>query len=72
MISYDPLLDFLHFNKKNITDIGKELGLSPRTLAKFRKGEPLSLTTIERICLFYDLRIEEVVEIIPEPTDEQE
>ena len=66
MISYDPLLDFLHFSKRNIHDVVKDVGISSMTAAKFRKGESVSLTTVERICLHYGLSIEEVVTIMPE------
>ena len=66
MISYDPLLDFLHFSKRNIHDVVKDVGISSRTAAKFRKGESVSLATVERICLHYGLSIEEVVTIMPE------
>jgi len=63
MISFDPLLDFLHFNKLNLQDVSKDVGLSSRTVAKFRKGESVSLATIDKICQYYRLPIERVVEI---------
>lgn len=63
MISFDPLFDYMHFNKLLIKDIQKDTGLSPRTIAKFKKGESVSLATIEKICLFYQIPIEQVVEI---------
>jgi len=63
MISFDPLFDFMHFNKLQIQDIREDVGLSPRTVAKFRKGESISLATIEKICLHYQIPIEQVVEI---------
>lgn len=70
MISYDPLFDFLHFNKMQNKDLQEDLNLSPRTVAKFRKGESISLSTVERICLYYDLPIEQVVEIIPDDNED--
>lgn len=67
MISYDPLFDFMHFNKLLIKDLQKDLKLSPRTTAKFKKGESVSLATIEKICLYYNIPIENVVEVKSEP-----
>jgi len=66
MISFNPLFDFMHFNKLLIKDLQEELGMSPKTTAKFKKGESVSLSTIEKICLYYDIPIEQVVEIILE------
>ena len=63
MISFKPLLNYMHFNDLLIQDIQKDLGLSARTTAKFKKGESVSLATIEKICLFYQIPIEQVVEI---------
>lgn len=72
MINFDPLFDFLHFNKlirKNLID---DVGLNPATVAKFKKGESVSLATIEKICLHYNIPIEQVVEIIPDESDEED
>ena len=63
MINYDPLrtsLKLLNRHLKEIRDAGL---LSSRTLAKISRNEPVNLRTIEAICLFYDLPIEQVVEI---------
>lgn len=63
MISYKPLLDFLYHNDLLLSDVSKDIGISSRTLAKLRKGEPISLQVIESICLYYNLTIEQVVSI---------
>jgi len=69
MISFDPLFDFMHFNKLLIKDLERDVGLSPRTTAKFKKGESVNLATIEKICLYYEIPIEQVVKIIPDEQD---
>lgn len=63
MISYRPLLDYLHHNDLKIKNLINEVGLHPRTTAKFKKGESVNLETIEKICLYYDIPIEQVVHI---------
>lgn len=63
MISYRPLLDYMYHNDLLMSDVIKDIGISSRTAAKLRKGEPISLQVIETICLHYNLSIEEVVKI---------
>jgi DNA-binding Xre family transcriptional regulator len=62
MISYEPLFKTLEKKKMVISDM-RDLILNSRTIAKINRGEPVSLSTIEKICLYLDVRIEEVVEI---------
>lgn len=69
LINFDPLFDFMHFNKLRLKDLQNDLDLSPRTTAKFRKGESVSLTTVERICVHYKIPIEQVVEISRDSND---
>lgn len=63
MISYRPLLDFFYHNGIRKTELNTDLGINPRTIAKLEKGEHISLSTIEAICLHYNLPIEQVVRI---------
>ena len=69
MISYKGLEDVLKNNKKNRKYLHEKLGISKDTIAKFAKCESVSLSTIERICLHFNCRIEEIVEIKKEPAD---
>ncbi len=71
MISFDPLFDFMHFNKLLMKDLQSDLKLSARTTAKFKKGESVSLATIEKICLYYDIPVEDVVKILPESESQE-
>lgn len=66
MISYRPLFDFMHFNDLKIKNLIEDVGIHPRTAAKFRKGGSVTLETIEKICLYYDIPIEQVVKIVKE------
>ena len=62
MISYDPLFSTLRNKNMVISDLRGNV-LNSRTIAKINRGESVNLSTIERICLYLDVRIEEVVEI---------
>ena len=45
------------------TDLKDLVGFSNATLAKLGKNEPVSLNVIEKICLFLNCRIEDILEI---------
>jgi DNA-binding Xre family transcriptional regulator len=62
MISYKPLFKTLEKKKMVISDM-RDIILNSRTIAKINRGEPVNLSTIEKICLHLDVKIEEVVEI---------
>lgn len=65
MISYDRLWKTLidcHLTKTEFRD---KVGISNATLAKLGKNEPVSLSTIEKICDVLKCSGEDVVEIVP-------
>lgn len=70
MISYKRLNVRLAERGMKKTDLRTTVGISTATLAKFDKGEPVSLSVLEKICLTLGLRIEEVVEILPDRSEE--
>lgn len=63
MISYEPLFTTLEEKGAKLIDLMNAGIVSSRTMAKFRKGESVQLTTIERICKYLDVPIERVVRI---------
>lgn len=68
MISYKPLLYTLVSLDKSISDLQKENGgpLNKKTVKKLKDHDSVNLTTIETVCIFLDVPIEKVVEIINE------
>ncbi len=68
MIDYTKLNTILFQRNLNWTML-RSLGISPETLAKMRKNQPVSLKAIEKICIYLQLPIEEVVEIKLEPLE---
>lgn len=66
MISYKRLNIRLAESDMSKTDLRNKVGISTATLAKFDKGEPVSLSVLEKICLALGCRIEEIVEILPD------
>lgn len=72
MISYRRLNVRLAERGMSKTDLRTKVGISTATLAKFDKGEPVSLSVLEKICLTLGYRIEEIVEILPDGSDGKE
>lgn len=63
-LSYEPLWQML--NDMNITkmEFAKMIGMSNATLAKLGKNEPITLTTVDKICNRFNCQIENVVKHI--------
>ena len=68
-ISYKPLFKLLLDRDMSKNDLRTELGLSSATLAKLKKGEPLSGSVIHKLCSFFRCQIQDVVEITLDDTD---
>lgn len=62
MISYEPLFHTLIEKKKNLSDL-VNAGISSRIVAKFRKNEHVNTSTLEKICLYLNCSIQDVIEI---------
>lgn len=65
MISYQPL--FVTLAKKGMTksDLRTALNMSSGTIAKMAKHQYISLENIDKICLYLDCKVEDVIEVIP-------
>jgi putative transcriptional regulator len=64
LISYKPLLHMLIDKDLKLTNVVKESGLSSNITTKINNGENITLASLEKLCLFLECRIEDVVEII--------
>jgi DNA-binding Xre family transcriptional regulator len=65
-ISYNPLWKQLIDRKMSKADLRKLVQLSPNTLTKMRKGEPVALVILERICKELSLNFGDIIEYIPD------
>lgn len=63
MISYEPLKKSLKELNRNLNEMRLKGDLNSRTIAKINRNESVNLSTIESICLYFDLPIEKVVKI---------
>lgn len=60
-ISYNGLWKVLIDHNMQKKDLIDKLGISSTTIAKMGKGEKVSLDVIERLCVFLDCNIGDVI-----------
>ncbi len=65
-ISYNKLWKLLVDKKMSQSDFRKAVSISPNTLTKMKKDEPITLTTLERMCRVLNVDFGDIVEYIPE------
>lgn len=69
MISYKPLLHWMLENNIKKSVLVNDIGLSWATVSKLNNNQQVELNVIERICLHFNLNVEEVLEIKKGPAD---
>lgn len=65
-VSYNKLWKLLIDRGMNKTALREKTGLSPATIAKLSKNEPVMLDVLERICAALGCDIGDICEYIPE------
>lgn len=66
-ICYNNLWKLLIDKNMNKTDLKEEAGISFNVMARMGKNEPISLESIEKICVVLNCNIEDVVQFRTEP-----
>lgn len=66
MISYEPLLQKLQSKHLTRSALGKELGISSRTIAKIGRGESIANTVLAKIAAFLHCEPSELYQIVSE------
>ncbi len=64
MFKFDRL--FLTMDKKGISTyrLREECGIDSKTIRRLRANQNIEMKTLDRICLFLDCKIEDIVEFI--------
>ena len=65
-ISYDRLWKLLVDKKMSKSDLRKAVAMSPQTLTKMRRDEPVTLSTLERICRVLNCDFGDIVQYLPD------
>ena len=63
-ISYNGLWKLLIDNNMNKTDLMNQVKLSSGTIAKMSKGEPVSMTVLEKICQHFNCDFGDIVNFV--------
>ncbi len=69
-ISYNRLWKLLVDKKMSKSDLRKAVEMSPQTLTKMRRDEPVTLSTLERICRVLNSDFGDIVQYIPDESTE--
>lgn len=64
MISYNKLFKLLIDKGMKKTELAREIGLNPNTLAKLSKNKIVSMETLIKICKFLNCSFDDVIEIL--------
>ncbi len=62
--SYKPLFRLLLERDMKKTDLREAIGIGPSTLAKFEKGENVSLEVIDKLCTHFGVQPNDIMEHI--------
>ena len=62
-VNYNKLWKLLIDNQMNKSDLGKAAKMSPNTLAKMGKNEPVSVEILMRVCKVMHCDIGDIMEI---------
>ena len=65
-VSYNRLRKLLIDKKMSKADLRKAAGLAPNTMTKLRRGEPVAMVVLEKICDTLDTDFGDIVEYIKE------
>jgi DNA-binding Xre family transcriptional regulator len=63
-INYKGLFEALNKRNISISEMSKDLNISSATRAKFKKGEYVSLQTLESICKYLSVNINDIVSFV--------
>ena len=64
-VSYSRLWKLLIDKNMNKSQLRSAAGISTNAVAKLGKGEPVSLETLEKICIALNCNIGDIVELAP-------
>ena len=70
--SYKPLWKLLIDREMKKKDLCQVAGISPASVTKMGKGGHVTTETLEKICQALDCSINDIVELVPDRTEQKE
>lgn len=71
-ISYKPLWKLLIDKEMKKKDLCEIAGISPSSVTKMGKGGHVTTETLEKICLALECSVTDIVELVPDRTEQKE
>ena len=71
-ISYKPLWKLLIDREMKKKDLCQVAGISPASVTKMGKGGHVTTETLEKICLALDCSVNDIVELVPDRSEQKE
>lgn len=69
MIDYERLFILLLKNKMAKIDLYRKVGINPKTINRLVNNQSVTVETLEKICLYFNCKIEDIIEIKKDTTD---
>ncbi|SER88352.1 helix-turn-helix transcriptional regulator [Psychrobacillus sp. OK032] len=69
MVSYEKLRSLLESRGISFRTLRKEVGITSNVAANLNNDRPVSIERLAEICLYLDVPIEAVVEVLPKESD---
>ena len=66
-VQYSKLFKMLIDRKMTNNQLAKQARISLNIITRLKRGEYISMQTIEKICIALDCNVDEILEFIPEP-----
>ena len=70
-VSYNKLWKLMIDKKLSKTELTHIAGISTNAMAKLGRDEDVRVNILEKICIALDCNVEDIVEVIAEPTMEE-
>ena len=70
--SYNRLWIMLINKGMKKTDLLSEAGLNSSALAKMGKNQPVAMDNLEKLCSYFNCRIEDILEYVPNKAESRE
>ena len=70
--SYNRLWIMLINKGMKKTDLLSEAGLNSSALAKMGKNQPVAMDNLEKLCSYFNCRIEDILEYVPNNVESRE
>ena len=65
-VQYNKLFKMLIDRKMTNNQLAKQAGISLNIITRLKRDEYIDMQTIEKICIFLDCGVDDILEFIPE------